>query len=184
MVAERSLNPESFAYGSLHYYAVAMFAVLPPALLRAAADPFPPGLQDKVTRLLARALSGMLATATVYLTYALAARLFGGLAVVPLVCAVLPRQSGDAFSFVHFADGFLQELAFNAARGSDGPQPPWPLGANLLRALVTAVAAYAALYTIGADLSFLHDARELARQGTNARAPAVHRALLQRRRER
>ena len=76
MVGEPSLNPHYFAYGGLHYYLIAAFAVLPVKIPNKMLNVMDYDAQSTVVVALSRLLSALLGTGVVYLTFWIGSRLF------------------------------------------------------------------------------------------------------------
>lgn len=87
MVAERSINPHNYPYGHLHYYVLAVGAVIPVYAFSVLFDP-PPSKTDTAARarwweprlatmmVIARIISAVMSTAVVFFTYVIGRILF------------------------------------------------------------------------------------------------------------
>jgi hypothetical protein len=80
MVSQRTLNPHYFPYGSLHYYALAVGAIMPVIVYDRIFDPEPDELHTQARNQwmerqqvrmiqLARAISGLMSTVVVWITF-------------------------------------------------------------------------------------------------------------------
>ncbi|MEW6570099.1 MAG: glycosyltransferase family 39 protein [Nitrospirota bacterium] len=112
MVSGLTLNPHFFAYGGLHYYVLAIGAVIPAKVYGKLFDPRPKDSDTKIYSgwkerqerrviILARSISALMATMQVFFTYLMGNMLFGSGAgiLAALFLAVSPYFVGIA----HFA---------------------------------------------------------------------------------
>jgi Dolichyl-phosphate-mannose-protein mannosyltransferase len=112
MVANRTLNPHEFRYGGLHYYILAVGAVIPVFVYSLLFDPPPAGLdtlartqwkERQLTRIspIARAISALMSTSVVCFTFILGNILFNKR--VGYLAALLLTVSMSFVAVAHFA---------------------------------------------------------------------------------
>ena len=100
MFDNRTLNPHYFAYGSIHYYQIIFFAVIPEKVLNKVM-PLDDTTQNNVVIVLSRALSGLMGTGIVFMTFLLAKALFNEQAA--LFSSLLLTVSMGFVGLSHFA---------------------------------------------------------------------------------
>jgi hypothetical protein len=112
LVAQKTLNPHFFPYGGLHYYVLAATAAIPVGIYNYLFDQKPAPTdaralaawrdrKDTRVRVFARATSAVMATLTVFITYAIATLLFGRTA--GLLAALFLAVSPYFVLIAHFA---------------------------------------------------------------------------------
>lgn len=112
MVSQRTLNPHYFPYGGLHYYVLAVGAVLPVLVYDRIFDPEPDELHTQACNQwmerqrvrmiqLARAISGLMSTVVVWITFMVGAVLFDKR--VGYLAALLLAMSMSFVAIAHFA---------------------------------------------------------------------------------
>jgi hypothetical protein len=176
MVAQKTLNPQFFPYGGLHYYVLAVTAAMPVGVYDALFDRKPAATQEEALAawrdrknarvlILARSVSAVLATLLVLVTYGIGALLFGaevGL-VGALFVAVAPYLTMIAhFSTVDVAADFWYWLAcLSALTAWKRAERPWFALACLLVGLAIGTKVDRAVVVVPLFLAwFLHSPRQ------------------------
>jgi uncharacterized membrane protein len=101
LVYERTLNPHFFAYGTLHYYQLLAFPVLPIKVVNKTLTVFDQPTEASIIVILSRTLSALFGAGTVLAAGILAQQLFGPAAA--LFSALLLAISMGLVNISHFA---------------------------------------------------------------------------------